>query len=56
MMMVSLAHVPTVIPALTWCKQHVERGTFLCIQEVFVFECEHTATQFALIWGGVTHD
>lgn len=54
-MKVNVAHVISLAPLVSWCKQHVAQYICWCLyDETFVFECEHTAAQFALIWGGHT--
>jgi hypothetical protein len=49
MMKVNVAHVISLAPLVSWCKQHVAQDIWWCLyDETFVCGCDHTATQFAL--------
>lgn len=50
MMKVNLAHLASMREPVSWCKQHVDPHTWMCVHDTFVFVCASTATQFALIW------
>lgn len=53
---IDMSHLSTLGGLIAWCRTHVH-GIWWCVyDEIFVIDCDQTAMQIILTWGGTMCD